>query len=178
MKLNKRLNLVIPVTLDDGQVVHVHSTPVSPEFFAQHYLLIGKVFSALFTEGLGPIGGPRVAAHLMRDRGGEQASQVMAEIRRLSNVVSGSNVISLQEAVDKGIIDPTDLDTLENMIVFFTVVSAMMKPTILAEMIQSLCDLWASQSTSLNSTEWGNSSPTSTVAESSGAKVAASLVPH
>ena len=89
MKIDKRLNLVIPVeigtetvpVLKDGKPVmeagkpvteakpinlYVHSQPISKEVFEQHFEVIGQVFSAIHGDGYGSLAGPRLAAMLLK----------------------------------------------------------------------------------------------------------------
>ena len=66
MKINRALNLVIPVELESG-TVYIHSTPISREVFEEFYLVISKTFTRIFTEGLGAIGGARIANLMLRD---------------------------------------------------------------------------------------------------------------
>ena len=56
MKINRALNLVIPIDSEKGQLF-VHSTPISREIFEQYFLVISKTFAAIFSEGLGAIAG-------------------------------------------------------------------------------------------------------------------------
>ena len=103
MKLDSRLNLVIPIEQGNG-VIYAHNMPVSAETFDQHYLTIAKTFSAIHSEGLGAIAGPRVAAKLLKNIAvrdetwegplGVEAG-VMNEIRRLTNVVIPSGVAAV-----------------------------------------------------------------------------------
>lgn len=169
MKIDQRLNLVIPIETNDGRTLYAHSTPFSEEFFDQHWLLIGKVFSGIYSEGLGPMAGPRLAAKMLkhisiqiesepgRQGTGMGANAVLAEVRRLTTVITPDGSVLLQEAIDKGLIDKTDKGTLENAIVFFIVVSAMHQRRTLEETMQSVCGLWNAQMSSLNSTDFADS---------------------
>ena len=95
MRIDDRLNLVIPVEQGSG-VVFVHSMPISRETFDQHYLVIAKTFSEIYNGGLGAMSGPRIAAKLLRDiakREGVWSGPngveigLIQEIQRLSNVI-------------------------------------------------------------------------------------------
>jgi hypothetical protein len=95
MRIDKRLNLVIPVEQQHG-VIFVHSMPITAETFKQHYLVIAKTFNAIYNEHLGVTSGPRVAAMMLeeiakKDRVwdgplGVEAG-VVKEIQRLTNVI-------------------------------------------------------------------------------------------
>lgn len=183
MKIDQRLNFVVPLYRDDDQVyAYVHSAPVSREVFEANYLLISKTFAAIHSEGLGIAGGPRVAALLMRDIAqrmagpdGDSASvsgDLTNEIRRLSNVVapgpSGWTVTPFQEAIDNKSIDTDDLAEVENALAFFTVASAMHQRSVLAVVLRGAARLWGAQLSSLNCTGFAGSLQTSTGTGSSG----------
>lgn len=93
MKIDKRLNLVVPIygedrpVLDkdnkpivtDGKpvtfmpvVAYVHSVPLSEEVVDRYFMVIAQTYSAIFTRGLGVAGGPAVAMRLLRQVAKEQ----------------------------------------------------------------------------------------------------------
>lgn len=92
MRIDKRLNLVVPVygeevpKLDDGQpvmengqpvmdrpiIAYVHSTPLSAETVDRYFMILGQTFSAIFGNGLGVLAGPAVAMKLLRSIAREQ----------------------------------------------------------------------------------------------------------
>ena len=118
MKIDKALNLVIPIYGDDvpkldgtgkpvienGKpvmvetvVAYVHSTPISRETFEKYFLPISQTFSAIFNQGLGAAGGPAVALLLLKERA--QAAGVwegpdgverglVDDMRRLTTVIA------------------------------------------------------------------------------------------
>ena len=48
MKIDKKLNLIVPVYGDDEKTIrcYVHSTPISRETFERYFLIIGQTFGA------------------------------------------------------------------------------------------------------------------------------------
>ena len=96
MRINKALNLVIPVDWEMGGQIFVHSTPISREVFEQYFLVISKTFAAIFSQGLGAVAGPRIA-YLMLKKTAEDmglwagpagvGAGLMNEMIRLSNVI-------------------------------------------------------------------------------------------
>ena len=113
MRIDAKLNIVIEVETADGSVF-VHSTPLSRDVFERYFLVIGQTFAELVGKGLSLLSGPRVAALLLKDvaqRGrvwdgpGGVANGLMAEVRRLSNVImpgpAGWRTVPLQDAIDK-----------------------------------------------------------------------------
>lgn len=188
MNFDKSLNLVIPVERDDGTTVYVHSTPLSRETFDKFFLVIAKTFSAIYTQGLGPIAGPRVAAKMLKsvaaDMGDKQAalveSELMSEMRRLSNVIAPSDrgwaPVPLHEAIARGLMDANDADEVENAVAFFMLASAMHKKKDAQAVLTEASKLWSAQITSSNSTAFAASLPTSTPAGSTGARAVPSLI--
>lgn len=191
MTINKALNFVVPVKRDDGTTIYVHSTPISRDIFNQHFLVISKAFTAIYTEGLGPYGGPRVAMMLLKkvaaNMGEGQLELVekglIAEIHRLSNVLvpsdTGWSTIPLPDAVARGMVSLDDVDEVENAIAFFILASAMHKKEDALIMLPEAARLWSAQTTSLNSTAFAASLRTSIVIDNTGPKppVTQSLIP-
>lgn len=88
MKIDKRLNLIVPVYGDPVPVVdekgapvlgedrqpktttpvvaHVHSTPISEEMVDRYFMVLGQTYAAIFSRGLGIAGGPAIAMRLLR----------------------------------------------------------------------------------------------------------------
>lgn len=208
MKIDQRLNLVIPVGHEEERPdpkdatkkvrefipdLYVHSTPISAETFEANFLLVSKTFSAIYGEGLGSVAGPRVAAMMLRrvaKATGDEASAValMAEIRRLSNVLAptpaGWDTVPLEQAVSQGTLSKEDASEVENAIVFFTVASAMHRRQDLKEAMDGAASLWGAQTTSSSFTAFRDSLPRSTAPETSPpaptgeAAQAGSLVPQ
>jgi hypothetical protein len=189
VRINKKLNMVIPVERDEGKV-YVHSVPISSEVFERYHLVIAQTFSAFHLHALGPIGAPRTAALILKDiaknKGaweGEDGIEfgLMGEIRRLTNVAvagaRGWEPVPLEEAVRLGVLDDQDKSEVENAIVYFTVSSAMYRRGELAVTLDTLCKLWDAQTTSLNITEYAASLPTSIETGSFGERVTPSSIP-
>jgi hypothetical protein len=206
-RIDRKLNLVVPIygdeiakldgagqpVLDENKqpvmeapiVAWVHSTPLSAEIIDRYFMVITQTFSAIFSQGLGVVGGPAAAMRLLRS--GAQNSGIwadnektgvgvenglVAEIRRLTmvsiNEGSGWASVPLQVAQAKGFLTTEDVSEVENAIVFFIVVSATLPRTERKAMVQGAAALWGALVTSLNSTEWTASLTTSTATGSSG----------
>lgn len=185
MRIDRKLNLVFPVDTAIG-TVFVHSTPISREVFEQHYLVLGKTFTTLLTNGLSLVQGPNLALLLLRDvakgtvvpgHGGSAWDEVerglLPEMRRLTNVMvpnsSGYRTVPFDVATRDGTIDADDAASVESMITFFTVASWGMRGQSKTE-IESFHDgmrlLWTAQITSSSCTEYAASLTTSTPEES------------
>jgi len=189
MKINRALNLVIPIDSEKGQLF-VHSTPISREIFEQYFLVISKTFAAIFSEGLGAIAGTRVAYLMLKQvsenmgvwngTSGVKAGLVN-EIIRLSNVMmpstKGWKSIPLHTAIEKEIIDKETLAEIEGELVFFTSVSMMNKRNQIASIMDTVNGLWGSQITSLDSMEYMSSLTTLTEVENTGEMEITSSLP-
>jgi hypothetical protein len=190
MKIDRKLNLVVPVERAPGETVYVHAMPLGREVFERYFLVISKAFAAIYNEGLGFVAGPRVAAMLIRrvaedlnvwDGPEGVEAGLVAEMRRLSNVLApspkGWTQIPLQQAIDQGFIDEADASEVENAIAFFTVASAMHRRAELKDVLEGASKLWGAHVSSLNCTEYTASLPTSTEGETTGARVIQSPIP-
>lgn len=188
MKINKALNLVIPVQRDDGEVF-VHAMPISREVFERYFLVISKTFARIYGEGLNLIAGPRIAGLMLKQVATEMGVWdgadgieigLMSEIRRLANVVlpgvKGWETIPLQEALDKKYFDADDVSEIEGAIVFFILVSAMHKKAEIQDFMSGIEHLWGTRSELSNCTAFAASLPISTATETL-APTAASSVP-
>ena len=181
MKLSRALNLVIPIDRDDGSTVYVHAMPISMEVFNEHFLVIARTSAALWGLNLGLTAGPRVAAKMLRNTAKtlqveNETLNLTNEITRLSNVVvpseGGYKTIPLFSALKEDGLSKDDYEEVENILVFFTVLSAMQPKKTLEPLLRETASLWGGQIESLNCTDYANSLRTSTGAASSGGTVA------
>lgn len=187
MRIDRALNLVVPVYEDDGKTVraYVHSTPLSTEQIERHFMLLGQTFNAIFKQGLGETAGPAYAMMLLKriatntgewqgkDGTPGPGQELVEEIRRMTMVSApkvggGWEPVPLQVAVERKVVSAEDKAEVENAIVFFIVVSATLKHEQRREMIAAASDLWGARTSSLNSTEFTSSLATSTATGSSG----------
>lgn len=187
MKIDRKLNIVVPVDTEDGKTVYVHSAPIGREVFETYFLPLSKTFAAIYAEGLGSIAGPRIASLMLKrvagDMGvGEEVERgLLAEIRRLTNLVmqgeQGWETVPFQLAVDRKMLDADDMAEIENALVYFTVASSMHKRKDLGPILDGALKLWSGSTSSLDCTEFAASLTTSTKVAGTGKKPAASSVP-
>ncbi|TGC17359.1 hypothetical protein [Escherichia sp. E4385] len=179
MKISRNLNLIIPVRTEKGNG-WIHATPISKEVFKEHFFILSKTFSAIFSEGLGVVAGPRIAC-LMLERiasdmniwDGEKGvrNTLVNEIIRLANLVypaegKGYDTIPLDMALERGIVE---FDDVAGELVFFTCVSSINTPEQTEQMMLAVSGMWNSCTSSLSLTEWIASLPTLKPVASSGA---------
>ncbi|ENQ1524101.1 hypothetical protein ACEOG4_004646 [Salmonella enterica] len=179
MKIARNLNLIIPVQTEKGKA-WIHATPISKEVFKEHFFILSKTFSAIFSEGLGVVAGPRIA-YLMLERISRDSNAwegdkgvrntLVNEVIRLANLVypvegKGYDTIPLDMALEREIID---LDEVAGELVFFTCVSSINSPEQAKGTMDVVNGIWSTQCSSLNLTEWIASLPTLKPVASSGA---------
>lgn len=183
MKLNEKLNLVIPMTDDNGNEYYLHTTPLSPEAFNANYLLLSQGFSFMVEQAVQITAGPKIANLVLRDLAERQGRSevyeaIIAEIKRITTVIkqseNGWEPLPLSSAIARKVINEKELDEAMNFIVFFILTSALMSGQKLTASLEYMNGLWGSQNTSLTSTGWRDSLPILTGDESSGATVTAS----
>jgi hypothetical protein len=189
MRLDDRLNLVIPIARGDS-TIYVHATPLSRDVFEAHYLVLSKAFTAMTTEGLSVVAGPRVAALVLKDVAqssgrweGPQGVEktLMNEFVRITNVAmpgeNGWESMPLAVALSRELLDADEKAEVIGAIVFFTANSALHRKEVLRMILSSLCDLWGTQTTSSGFTEFVASLPTSTEAANTGVTTPGVSVP-
>ncbi|EGD6296922.1 hypothetical protein DQQ14_02910 [Escherichia coli] len=179
MKISRNLNLIIPVRTEKGNG-WVHATPISKEVFKEYFFILSKTFSAIFSEGLGVVAGPRIA-FLMLERISRDSNiwegdkgvrnTLVNEVIRLANLVypvegKGYDTIPLDMALEREIID---LDEVAGELIFFTCVSSINSPEQAKGTMDVVNGVWSTQCSLLNLTEWIASLPTLKSAASSGA---------
>ena len=177
MRINKKLNLVIPVENDDGSEYYVHAKPFSREAFEANYLLFSQAFASMIENGIQVTAGPRVAALVLKDLATKQNREsdyaaIIAEIKRTAHVIKGGKdgfkSKGLSSAVAHGDVDEDDLAYIEGVICFFTLTSAMFKGERLDASLSLMSGLWGVQTTSLASTEFTSSLRTAMTEDNTG----------
>jgi hypothetical protein len=196
VKIDHKLNLVVPVERAPDDTIYLHSTPISEITFTRYYLVLSKLWAMLLQTGVREIAGPRVA-HLMlkevaqatpRDAGlswweGVDGVEngLLLEIERLTNVImpGGNGWITspLREAEKRGALDSETISEAMGQIVFFIAVSAAAPRGVRHSFVTRAAELFDSQITSLNSTAFANFLRTSTKAETSEPKEESTIQP-
>ena len=194
MQINRALNLVQTFETSAG-TVHVHSTPISHEVWRDYFLILSKTYSQIFAQGLGVNVGPTTAGLLLEkiakqdgvwDGDNGVNNGLMAEIRRGTNVVvaslQGWQTVPYVVALQNGIFDAESVEEMEGAIVFFICASALLRGSRMKQKLTILLGLMelqlGTQTTSLDSTAWAVSLPTSMPVESIGEMVPVSSIPH
>jgi hypothetical protein len=187
MKIDRKLNLVWPIELDDGTKLFVHSTPLSMEVWETYFLVLSRTYAEIMGQGLTVLAGPPIARMLLKqvamalrlwdgDQGVKEG--LLPEMRRLTTVImahdGGWKPIPYDAAVSQGLLSEEAMEEAEGQIVFFMCVSAVLRgPGAKAQrtvMLNGIAQVWRAQFTSSDSMEFLASLPTSTPAASSGEK--------
>jgi hypothetical protein len=170
-KINRKLNLVIPIDGTTRGTVYVHSTPISLEVFEQHFEVIARAHAAIYRQGQAILSGPRIAAMQIKRAADELGLReqidggLFPEIERLTNVVAleeGRGWIPVPYHEAKSWLDADDRSEVDNAIAFFIIASAVMLRHMLPSVLGLMSSLWGAQTTSLNCTEYAASLATST----------------
>lgn len=174
MRIDKKLNLVVPVDADGG-TVYVHSTPLSREVFEQYFMVISRTFADIYRQRLELVAGPRVAMMLLRRVAREQGvldgpdgvdRVLIPEIRRLTTVAipgdRGFEHYPLQDVIDRTLLSEEDIAEVEGVVTFFICASAMHRRAELPIILDGMGSLWGAQTTSFSLTEYIASLPKST----------------
>lgn len=190
MQLDRRLNLVAPIHREEG-TIYVHSTPISKDVYQRYWRVMARAYAAILSENLTSFAGPQTAYFMLRDTAmemrvweGKDGVEIglVAEIRRLTNVgMPGNNgweAVPLEDVRTQKLIDDDHLTEVENLIVFFTLVSHVALMEDRKGIMGLVLVLWKAQTTFSNCTEFLASLPTSKPAEPTGAKVPPSPIPY
>jgi hypothetical protein len=129
--------------------------------------VISRTFTAIYTNGLGPVTGPRVAALLLKQEAQalgicERTQQsLMAEIYRLTNIVApgsetGWEPMPWDVAKKREFIDAEIAAQVENCIIYFTCASSIHLKAELTVALEGLSTLWGAQTTLSSITEYMN----------------------
>jgi hypothetical protein len=182
LNADRNLSLVVPVERVDGTLLYVHSMPLSQEVFQRYFMVISKTFSQLYQENMALLGGPRVAAMMLRDVAqntlrpdgsadwwsGKDGVEngLMNEVRRLTNVVvndgSGWVPMPYMDALSRKLIDDEDVSEIEGALVFFMVNFAMHRRQARGPLLRSAAGLFQLQITSSSLSDFRSSLTTST----------------
>jgi hypothetical protein len=136
MKIDRKLNIVLELELEDGRPAHVHSVPVDDRVCEAHYMLISTAMTQLYRKlGANPAAVSRICYFKLRDliaedpdfKGAEQS--FLQEIWRLTNVSipgeRGWEMVPFYECLQDGnpYLSRRDVTEVQNYICFFTAAS-------------------------------------------------------
>ena len=199
MRLDRKLNLVIPIDRDDGTTLYTFSSPLRREVWEQYHMVISKTFTRIYAENLSFMGGPRNAALMLKDMAKNTARPdrsgdwwegqdgvergLRPEMRRLTTVMvpraegGGWEQVQYDDAIARDMLTEDEASEVEGAVAFFTVNSAMHKAAALKGIMAAAAGMWGMQVTSSPFSEWRNSLTTSTADDDITQKVIPSSIP-
>jgi len=183
LKINKRLNVVIPIERAEGGEAYVHCTPISAEVFNLYWEPLSLTFTRIYAGGHGILSGPRIADRMLKKVaqeldvwGGEAGVErgLLNEIRQRANLLvcgeKGWELLPFADAVRSRKLEGEDAEEVEAAITFFTVVSCMHRRNQQHEILDGAMKLWGARVEPLSCTEFLSSLRTSMPDGSSGAR--------
>lgn len=189
MKINRKLNIVIPVVTDNG-TAYVHSAPISRDTFEEFYSVLGKVFSQCFDSSNAAhlaLSAPQLAYPALKSiakesgRWNEVQFGLVNEIIRLSNVAypsdAGMQTLPLDTAIKSEILDEDGASEVLSALTFFTAMWWVSPKDLKESFLGMAASLRNWQITSLGITEFIATLPTYKETEPTGKKVKTSSVP-
>jgi hypothetical protein len=181
-KINKALNIVLVIDSESRGKIYVYSIPISREIYEAHFEVLSLVHSKLWENGANYalLESQRIAYLMLKKAAKEIGAskqnpegawpdiqrEFLGEIVRLTTVGvpgdHGYDQLPLHTAMERGLLDEEDREEVESALVFFTLEK-------LSRRRAQMQGMWSGAITSLSFTEFLNSLPTSTLADSSGA---------
>ena len=169
MKIDRKLNIVIPVETESKGLIYVHSTPISRDVFEQFYLELGKVFSQCFdsiNQAHLALTAPQLAYPALKTmtiKAGnweEVKKGLINEIVRLTNVLvigeNGWESIPLDLAIKREILDEDEESEVLSALTFFTAICRVAPKDLRMSFLEMAGSLRSWELTSLDSTEYLN----------------------
>lgn len=178
MKIDNKLNLVVPVDSDEGEgtEVYFHHSPILRETFVRYHFVMAATFNKLLSNNMQVVGS-KIAAFTLEEVAKELGqweddaerkfigvqNGLMEEIKRLTNVVvytpQGWQPIPVADAISRDLIAAEDWEEANQRIVFFTLVSNMVTKKIRATLLEIMHESWNTQCVSSKCSAWANSLP-------------------
>lgn len=187
MRIDKNLNLVIPLESSTHGNIFIHSTPISRDIFKTHYRVFAKTYSQMLVDGVTAGAGPGIARIALESVSKEMGQserdpegiwpqvqrEVVNEIIRMTNVAiagkdGGYESMPLATAYARDVFDAEDREHIEGKLVFFVLERALHPMEQAIGMMNFIGGMWGLQTTSLDFTAYLSSLPTSTSGANSG----------
>jgi hypothetical protein len=186
VQLNSELNLVFPIRFaDDGTpLMYAYNTPISTEVFQANYRILAAVNAEIWKKGINNAAAFATVANLMLldvakvdalQWGTEDMGKAfLAEIQRLSYILApganGFEMLPINVAIERKVIDQEDWNEAESAIIFFTSGWSMLPRAVRLPFAKRMTLHIGGSITPLPPLEWVKSLPRSTPDESSKAQ--------
>lgn len=165
MKIDKSLNLIVPIKSNDGEI-YFHHTPILRETFKKYSLVICKTFTELLQNGL-ELTGAKIAAMQLEEvaikigkwEGKEGVKDgLMEEITRLTNIIcltqNGWETLPVSIAISRDYVSEEDWEEAKQRIVFFTLICAMTTQAVKEDLLSIMNSSWGTRTESLSCMEF------------------------
>lgn len=190
MRVDRALNLVLPIERDDGVVLFAHSTPIEEATFIAYHRPLSMTYAQLDADRLIVNGGIRCADLILQKvseligawKDDPQTKSVgverglLGEIRRLTNVFAPTGTkweaVPLEECVNRDVLSAREAREVTAGAVFFTAASRMFPRQNLQQMLQLCSSRIGAHVTYSSVTQFSASLPILTAGENSGATAA------
>jgi hypothetical protein len=187
VKLNRKLNLIATIESERG-TLHIIAAPIARTVFEDNFMIMCRAYSAVYSNGLGVLTGPRAAALLIKREAKEigeeiKGNMLIEEIHRLTNVLAptmnggGYELMDYNIAVKQGIIDEDAAADIDAAICFFTLALRAGPQRQVQTLLEALGIFWNAETTSLTLTEYMRSLQTSMTTEIIGQKAETVVTP-
>ncbi len=191
--INGDLKLVLPIRVDEkgDAALYAYHTPISREVYDSNFRLLGETKTAIMGDSARHAFMAKADAVLyLRDAGTALAlargvdgdggaTALLADLRRLTMILApgaqGWDMLPVDMAIQRGVIDADDWADAEAEVVFFTAWAAGNGRKDRPAQMVFAAQLIGGQTTSLPPMEWAASLQTSTPAAPMGQKVASSV---
>lgn len=189
MKLNRNLNIVIPIDIEEGKRIFVHSVPISRDVFETYYSELGKVFTQCFdamNQAHLALTAPQLAYPALKKIATEAGTWnsvkkgLINEIIRLTNIAmpgeNGWESIPFDLAIKRELLDEdTESEVLSSLVFFISIWRT--APKELREAFLGMASSLRSwELISSDFTEFTNGLPTSKPLENTGKKAKQSSI--
>jgi len=137
MRINQKLNLVVPFITGDDKTIYIHSSPISRDLFEQFYSELGAVFTNCMSgmnEAHLALSAPQLAYPALKSITKKNGTWdgvkfgLVNEIIRLTNVLfageKGWESLPLEVAKKQGILDDNEESEVLSDLIFFIAISS------------------------------------------------------
>lgn len=184
MKIDRKLNLVMPIQTEGNGIVHVHSISISRDIFDQFYLELGKVYSQCF-DNKNPehfiLSAPQLAYPALKavskklgtweGEGGVQSGLINEIVRLTTILINGANgweSLPFDIVRKRKLLDEDEEAEVLSSLVFFTVICKVAPKELRVSFMEMSASLRNWVLTSSDCMEYKNGLPISTKTDATG----------
>jgi hypothetical protein len=183
VKINRNLNIVIPIDIEENKRIFIHSVPISRDVFETYYSELGKVFTQCFdamNQAHLALTAPQLAYPALKKIATEAGTWeavkkgLINEIIRLTNIAmpgeNGWDSIPFDLAMKRELLDEDTESEVLSSLVFFTSIWRTAPKELRESFLGMASSLRSWELTSLDFSEYLNGLPILTKKENTGKK--------